>query len=463
MTSIGKQWPKDFEERINKQFAPKWENFLSALSRAYRTSVRINREKLSITPNLDNINWASNAFFLNQRPNFSLDPLWHSGAYYVQEASSMFLEQVFKQIDTSSPRLILDLCAAPGGKSTHINSLIGENDLLVSNELIRSRVSVLHENLTKWGMQNHIISNNDPKHFGSLTGFFDVVVIDAPCSGEGLFRREPESAKEWSIENAQLCSARQRRIFTDSLNCLKEDGYLIYSTCTFNPEENEKNVAWLCEEHDYESIRIPIVHNWNINEVEYRNTYAYQFLPHKVDGEGFFVALLQKKSQTKSISLPKKQASIFNKTKNIPNDWLKTLDNKLMFQHNEWVKFIPKPWEAQINLMQQKLRLTKIGTHVASLKKNNFIPNHELALSTELNIDAFKTLNLSQLDALSYLSKESFEQSEALKGWQLVAFNNIPLGFINGLGNRHNNYYPKEWRLRTKQRADLQLWYNTNI
>jgi 16S rRNA C967 or C1407 C5-methylase (RsmB/RsmF family) len=192
--------------------------------------------------------WSSSGYYLSQRPSFTLDPLLHAGAYYVQEASSMFLEQALKQsIDLAQPLLVLDLCAAPGGKSTLLQSIISNESLLVSNEVIQTRVNILKENIIKWGAGNVVVTNNDPSAFSKLHGLFDVLVIDAPCSGSGLFRRDAEAINEWSEDNVQLCSQRQQRILADAWHCLKEDGVLIYSTCSYSAEEDEEILDWIEE------------------------------------------------------------------------------------------------------------------------------------------------------------------------------------------------------------------------
>src|ERR1044071_5586576 len=198
---------------------------------------------------MDKIPWTEYGHYLSQRPSFTFDPLFHAGCYYVQEASSMFLEQALKQtIDLSKPLRVLDLCAAPGGKSTHILSLISKDSLLVSNEVIRSRAKILKDNIVKWGYSNVVVTNNDPKDFQRLENHFDVIVVDAPCSGSGLFRREPEAIEEWSINNVQLCCQRQQRILADIIPALKGGGILIYSTCSYSPQEDEQIVQWMRNE-----------------------------------------------------------------------------------------------------------------------------------------------------------------------------------------------------------------------
>src|SRR5436190_23182745 len=218
------------------------------------TSIRINpfkssAEKLIHDSRLtihENIPWCEHGYYLKERPSFTFDPLFHAGCYYVQEASSMFLEQALKQtVDLSKPLRVLDLCAAPGGKSTHIQSLISPGSLLVSNEVIKSRCNILKDNIIKWGCNNVVVTNNDPKDFARLENYFDVIVVDAPCSGSGLFRRDEEAIGEWSENNVQLCSQRQQRIIADVWPALKKEGILIYSTCSYSKDEDENIIKWM--------------------------------------------------------------------------------------------------------------------------------------------------------------------------------------------------------------------------
>ena len=233
------------------------------------TSVRLNPVKpsvfhypdIALTP----IPWAETGYYLSQRPSFTFDPLFHAGCYYVQEPSSMFLEQALRQtVDLTKPLKVLDLCAAPGGKSTHIQSLISAESLLVSNEVIKARAGVLKQNIIKWGCSNIIVTNNDPQHFSRIEGFFDVMVVDAPCSGSGLFRRDEAAIDEWSLDNVQLCCGRQRRILADALPALHEGGVLVYSTCSYSKEENEDLMDWLVQECGLENLQLQVEKEWGI-------------------------------------------------------------------------------------------------------------------------------------------------------------------------------------------------------
>lgn len=460
MTSNHAIWPKAFTERIRKQFPETADAFLDSLRHDSRVSVRVNPAKFQAKITGERIPWCSAGYFLNERPLFALDPLWHTGAYYVQEASSMFMEQVFRQIKKEKPLLILDLCAAPGGKSTHLCSLLGKEDFLVSNEVIRSRVPVLTENLSKWGHSNILISSSDAKQFGGAGALFDVLVIDVPCSGEGLFRRSPEAANEWSVENAALCAVRQRRILADSWACLKEGGYLIYSTCTFNPAENEENLHWLRSQGNFTSIRLPLNPDWNIDELEYEGIYAYRFLPSRVKGEGFFIGLLQKNEATPSLRFPSRFRTKLQQSSKLPAEWITQPDSLNIFLHQDQLKFIPALWEREVLYLFETVNVLKAGTTAGQLIRNEVLPDHELAMSIELNPDAFSKSELHDGDALNYLARERFKLKPDKAPWQLVTFKKVPLGFIKNLGNRFNNYYPKNWRLRMKTGEPASQWYD---
>ncbi|RYY42786.1 MAG: RsmB/NOP family class I SAM-dependent RNA methyltransferase, partial [Chitinophagaceae bacterium] len=260
----------------------------------------------SLQPYLaEKVPWNSHGYYLNARPSFTIDPLFHAGAYYVQEASSMFLEVALRQsCELNSPLRVLDLCAAPGGKSTLIQSLLSPESLLVSNEVIKSRANILAENLTKWGAANVIVTNNDPKDFKRLPSFFDCIVVDAPCSGSGLFRKDADAVAEWSLNNVALCSQRQQRILADVMNALKPGGILVYSTCSYSTDEDEFISDWLADNHAVQSLRLQLREDWNIVETtsEKHNNFGYRFYPDKLKGEGFFIAVFKKQGE---ISVPR--------------------------------------------------------------------------------------------------------------------------------------------------------------
>lgn len=454
--------PEDFVSRIHNQFGNQADLFLNSLEQEPATSVRVNPLKFEIPgTNLKTVPWCSTGFFLNERPVFTLDPLIHAGAYYVQESSSMFLEQVFRAIESHEPRLILDLCGAPGGKSTHLLSLMNDDDLLVANEVIQSRVKILQENIRKWGAHNVVICNNDPKDFQHMNGFFDLMVVDAPCSGEGLFKRDAAARNEWSPDNARLCSVRQRRILADIWPTLKTGGYLIYSTCTFNSEENEENLKWLRTQTGFESIRIRLCTEWNIDEIENNGIFAYRFLPHRVNGEGFFITLLRKTENETAFRFSGK----FKNTDKIPasllhvKNWV-TPGNFDFQLHRDMAILFPKRWKNELNIIQKLLKIVDFGLPLAESKGKNIAPSHFVALSPLLKKNAFELIDLNLSEALKFLRKEEVKPTSANQGWQLVCFKDIPLGFIKNLGNRANNYFPKEWRIRMQTDQAGKLWHS---
>ena len=273
-----------------------YETFLDALQQDCAVSFRPNLCKgFSVSdPALPSVPWYSQGYYLETRPSFTFDPLFHAGAYYVQEASSMFIAQALRQIP--APHTVLDLCAAPGGKSTLLRMLLPDDALLVSNDPIRQRAQILAENMIKWGHEGSIVTNNYPQDFSSLGAVFDLIVTDVPCSGEGMFRKNNPALELWSEDNVHMCAARQREILTSVWPALKEGGFLIYSTCTYNPDEDERNVLFISRELGADIIDIPTLPSWQIagNLLPGESFPAYHFFPHRTRGEGFFLALLRK-------------------------------------------------------------------------------------------------------------------------------------------------------------------------
>ena len=420
------------------------------------TSIRVNPFKLSMVNGQwsiihhspltidEKIPWSDHGYYLNSRPSFTFDPLFHAGCYYVQEASSMFLEQAMKQaVDLLVPLRVLDLSAAPGGKSTHILSLITKDSLLVSNEVIRSRANILNDNIRKWGCANVIVTNNDPKDFQKLENFFDVIVVDAPCSGSGLFRREPEAIKEWSEQNVMLCSQRQQRILADVLPALKDGGMLIYSTCSYSRLEDEQIVDWVRDELIINNEQLIIAPEWNIVESDG----GYRFWPDKVKGEGFFMACFKKeKSHTKGSVLPKAKPDKFSKQEVEILGKYVIMDGLTFLRHGKMLRAIPESLLAEISFLSTKFRVVNCGIEIGEIIKDKLVPEHALAVSNILSDDVERTeLNYEQ--SIRYLKKKEFELPAGGIGWSVVTFEGHPLGWINNLSNRINNYYPKELRI----------------
>ncbi len=414
------------------------------------TSIRINPNKINdkVTlpfNNLVQVTWTSNGYYLPERPSFTFDPFFHAGTYYVQEASSMFVEQALLQnVDVSKPLKVLDLCAAPGGKSTHLQSLISADSLLVSNEVIRSRANILKDNIVKWGAANVVVTNNDPAHFKSLNGYFDVIVVDAPCSGSGLFRRDEEAIAEWSEDNVNLCSQRQQRILADIWPCLKEGGLLIYSTCSFSQQEDEDILQWMQKEYDAVVKPINVQAEWGIIASEL----GYRFWPDQVKGEGFFLACLQKQtSQEEVVVKTKRKVETPSKTQ-IPviERWLENSTDLQFILHEQTVYVWSNLLATDGAFLLDKLKVIYSGTKLGELMRDKLIPDHALAMNPFLQGEIV-TAELDEKDAIAFLQRKDIAQLPETKGWQLATFEGQALGWMNVLPNRINNYYPKELRI----------------
>jgi 16S rRNA C967 or C1407 C5-methylase (RsmB/RsmF family)/NOL1/NOP2/fmu family ribosome biogenesis protein len=414
------------------------------------TSIRINPFKFSIEkcqlPIENKIPWSQHGFYLSHRPSFTFDPVFHAGCYYVQEASSMFLEQALKQTaDLSQPLKILDLAAAPGGKSTHIQSLISKDSLLVSNEVIRGRSNILKDNIIKWGSDNVIVTNNDPTDFSKLENYFDVIIVDAPCSGSGLFRRDEEAIEEWSENNVQLCSQRQQRILADVWPALKKNGMLIYSTCSYSKEEDEDIVEWMKKELviNYEELKVDT--GWGIVQ----SHHGYRFWPDKIKGEGFFIACVKKMSGEEEGGKVKGKVKVelVNRSeRNILKNWVKETDGEFIKFRNQ-VYAIRRQLVNDLNFLQGRLHIIYFGTLIGELVRDKLIPSHAFAMSNLVS-DSVDKIELNKDQAIAYLQKKEIPNINIeSKGWKLVTYKGYNLGWVNVLPNRINNYYPKELRI----------------
>ena len=418
------------------------------------TSIRVNPSKPAHDfQNLTPVPWAKYGFYLAERPSFTFDPLFHAGCYYVQEASSMLLEQAITQWEVfKGPLKVLDLCASPGGKSTHIQSLLPLGSILVTNEVIRSRANVLKENIIKWGTENVLVSNNDPEDFASLPEYFDIVVVDAPCSGSGLFRKDPEAIEQWSPQHVQLCAMRQQRILTAAWKTLRPGGLLVYSTCSFSKEEDEEIVSWLQSEISASPFKLKLENHWGFEEVEN----GFKAWPNKVKGEGFFLAALTKEVSALSEFSIKyagktKQELATKQELQVISNWIDTEPYQFV-KHLQTVWAWPKELVTDFQMLFSSLQIIYAGIRVGELMRDKLIPDHSLALSSK-TAKKIPLLSLDKENAIKYLQRKEFESEATEKGWYLVAYQNQPIGWANVLPGRINNYYPKELRILKEQQG----------
>ena len=425
----------------------------SVTSTASVTGIRFNPLKAgglmkSGTP----VPWAQRGFTLENRPNFTLDPSFHAGAYYVQDPSSMFVEWVVnKLLATTQKPFILDLAAAPGGKSTILAEIASEkNGLLLANEVIKSRVPILKQNLAKWGFANVFVSSFEVPVFSSLPPLFDLILLDAPCSGEGLFRKDVKARDEWSVEHVNHCASRQKRILSPVPALLKEGGYLIYSTCTYNTQENDDQIAWLCQTFSLKTVPMEVPSQWGILSTEKG---GFQCFPHRVNGEGFYLAVLQNidsKERNTLTEQVKRNVKVPRKKINFPDAlsvFLKKENQLFGVQDNSGNYYgIPEDLFEEFNLISQFLPFIDPILLLGASKGHDFIPEQELVLSSYIN-EEVPHWELERHEALLYLKKEVSNSTPPNVGWGKMSYKGLSLGWYKAMGHRYNNYFPKHWRI----------------
>ena len=399
------QLPADFEALMTEQLGTDEYRLLAqAIAGNPAISIRLNsRKPANVFTDAKPVPWCAEGRYLTERPQFTLDPLFHAGCYYVQEASSMFISHLLRTyLPEQSGLTCLDLCAAPGGKSTLLLNDLPSNATLIANEPIRQRAHILRENIIKWGSPNAIVTSNFAADFQPLGAVFDLILCDAPCSGEGMFRKDSDSIGEWSLRNVAMCAERQRQIVGDIWPTLREGGLFIYSTCTFNHFEDEDNVQWIANELGADILPLCDQPEWGIR--------GGHFFPHRTQGEGFFVAILRKHGEGKH----------------------KDLDAKKLRKH--------------LNIL---LEGTEPGRVVD--RKGTVEPSQSQAMSTAIDHSQWPSVELSLEDALSYLRTEPLHlPNDTPRGYVLLTYQHFPLGFCKNIGARANNLYPSEWRIRKK-------------
>lgn len=459
--------PKSFIHRIEKQFGEESQDFMASLSEKPTISLRLNPKKQNQQfADNPNVPWCKYGKYLEERPEFVFDPVIHAGGYYVQEPSSMLFPNA---IDFNKNLKVLDLCAAPGGKSTLLLSFLNENSILYSNEIVNKRANILNENITKWGSANAVVLNNKTSDLKMFTGYFDVILVDAPCSGEGMFRKDPKTITQWSETKPFQCSVGQRNILDDAVQLLSHNGLLIYSTCTYSPEENEQIAQWFFSK--YREILTPakmqIDEKWGV-EIEKINhsgnvpQEVYKCYPHKMKGEGMFVSVFKStnnlhahfskkvKSLIKFKDLSKAEIETIQKYIELPRGYrLKQFDNK--------VYALPEQYLSEISLAFEKLNIIKAGVCIGTInqKTKEIIPTHELAMSEFLNKN-ISSIELNLENAIKYLRKEDIntDNQEFQEGWHIAKHQGLSLGWLKNTRNRFNNLYPMEWKIRKQYKPD---------
>lgn len=453
-----------FIEEINSYNDTIFEGLFESLSTNPSISVRVNGLKDVDVPRGSRlVKWCPNGWYLASREAFTFDPAMHQGLYYVQDASSMILSHVVSQLtaDYELPICYLDACAAPGGKTTAAIDVLPKDSLVVANEYVPNRAFILVENVIKWGSPSVVVSKGDTARYRKLKDVFDIIATDVPCSGEGMFRKDAEAVNQWTPELVDECVARQKEIVTNLWNALRPGGFMIYSTCTFNRHENEEMVDYIINELGASSIEINMSKDWNIQTGINTPYHCYRFMPHKVDGEGLFVAVVKKNGIPETAKLEKLSKS--NKKKNnvkFPNldivkNWILDENNEYEFSiNNDTVNAFPKKWNNHLSLLNSNLDLIHYGVNVANIKGKDYIPTQSLAMSLILNINVFQQVEVDYSTAISFLRREAVVLDGVSKGYVLLTYKNRPLGFVKNLGNRANNLYPQEWRILSTHLPD---------
>lgn len=421
------QLPKEFEEYTRSLMGEElYSKLISGLAATPPVSIRLNPFKVAKDAYLEDeeqlnglqltpVPWAKDGYLLSERPSFTLDPLFHAGAYYVQEASSMLLDFIIRQL-IKEPVTMLDLCAAPGGKTTCAMAALPEGSILYSNEPIRTRANILAENVMKFGHPDIIVTNNYAKDYAKAKKTFDVILTDVPCSGEGMFRKDPNAINEWSTSNVDSCWKIQRSIVEDIWQCLKPGGILIYSTCTFNAHEDEENVQWIIDNLGADPIALEgVKEEWNITGALKGNLPVYRFIPGKTKGEGLFMAVMRKKGEPTQGSTP----TILKK-------------------------------EGKISMKEKGLKVMTHGINPPTQKGKKTIPDISLALSINQKENDYPHIDVDRQTAINYLRREAITlPADTPRGIVTITYKGLGLGFANNIGNRANNLYPQEWRIKT--------------
>lgn len=455
------QLPERFVERMRQELGEAEATALcEALATEPSTAIRLNTPKMSCPPfEAEAVPWSADGYTLPERPAFTLDPAFHAGAYYVQEASSQFAGYILSQAVGGRAQCeglrVLDVCAAPGGKSTHYASLVGEHGLVVANEINRSRAAVLADNARKWGLGNMVVTCNDSAHLGDYEEWFDVVAIDAPCSGEGMFRKSEEACEQWSEANVKMCAERQWEIVENVFDTLRPGGVLIYSTCTFNRDEDEALVQRICDEWG-EAIEpaqeVDVADEWGAVVGRVGAFQTFRFFPHRVKGEGMFMAVARKAGvPTSRRRMPKVRreviAAVEKRSEQELSRWVKEPKRMRFFSAGDTIYACWAEHYDEIKALSSRLAVIYSGVALGQIFKGKLKPDGALAFYVGLNRDAVATAELSLDEALQFLRKQDMSAEPFVEGVNMVLYKGLPLGFVKRVGGRVNNMYPASLRI----------------
>ena len=451
-----KTLPVAFKELMRKQLgAEEAEHLFEALDSVSPVAVRLNLAKCGdagVWSDGEAIAWSRNGRKLKERPSFTLDTAFHAGAYYVQEAASQFIDHIVAGEPLQGKR-VLDMCSAPGGKTTIYSTAVGVDGLVVANEYVRSRANILADNVRKWGMSNVLVTNNAPEHIAQFEGWFDLVAVDAPCSGEGMFRKEEVAREEWSIDAVKMCAARQLSIVREAWQSLKAGGLFIYSTCTFNDEEDEGLLRTFIDEMGdvFEpSQRVEIDDAWGVVRGEVGAFQTFRFFPHKTDSEGLFVAVARKAEATTQRT-PKARKKVMQEVDKVSRRelmrWLQDADQYAFAMVADTIYAYRTEQFKAVQALSEGLTAIYSGVAMGQIFKGKLKPDWALSQYVGLNRDAVAVEELDEQRALDYLRKKDIAVGDMVEGMNLMTHNGRALGFAKKVGARCNNLYPNSLKI----------------
>ena len=447
--------PEAFIEQLRGLLPGEWEALVDTITSSEPSvAVRVNEARgVDVPDGVRRVPWCGQGFYLADRPSFTFDPDWHAGRYYVQDASSMFIAHVIKHL-VKDPVRYLDLCAAPGGKTTAAMQALPQGSLVVANEIVPPRARVLVDNVIRWGSPRCVVTSNAPAQVGKMADFFDVIATDVPCSGEGMMRKDDEAIAQWTPALVEQCAQRQREILADVWTALRPGGLLIYSTCTYNRQENEQMADFIANELGATSLEVPIDPSWNIHGAIGSDIHGYRFMPHRVDGEGLFMAVFRKDGDGPR-QVPRIKEKNTKKADEIGKNWLSQPDEYAIDQQGDLSIAVPKDIQREVTALRATLNVLHAGVELATVMGRKTVPHHALAMSTARAGEAFPTCEVDYPTALRYLRGESITV-DGPRGHVLIAHEGAVLGLANNLGNRANNLYPKPLRILSTHTPDVK-------